>query len=87
MGPSWVAAAPAATSQWTLKALFFLIFSPIKFMFEGSDLGLNFFNRVYACGHYLTSRRIIFWKSNATREKDLIFCDGCDNAVAFGKCQ
>jgi hypothetical protein len=50
-------------------------------MFDGSDLGLNFFNRVYACGHYLTSRRIIFGKSNAAREKDLIFCDGCDNAL------
>ena len=26
----------------SLKALLFLIFSTIKFMFEGSDLGLNF---------------------------------------------
>jgi hypothetical protein len=77
----------AATNQWTLKALSFLIFSPIKFMFEGSDLGPNFFNHVYACCHYLTSRRIIFRKSNAAREKDLIFRDGSDNAVTFGKCQ
>jgi hypothetical protein len=36
----------AATSQWTLKALFFLILSPIKFMFERSDFGPNFFNHV-----------------------------------------
>jgi hypothetical protein len=37
---------PAAINQWTLKALFFLIFSPIKFMFERSDLSPNFFNHV-----------------------------------------
>ena len=70
--------------QWILKALFFLIFSTIKFMFEGSDLGPNFFNHVYACRHYFTSRCIIFWKSNAAREKDLIFCDGSDKLPRTG---
>jgi hypothetical protein len=44
-----------------LRTSFFLIFSTIKFMFERSDLGSNFFNHIYACLHYLTSRRIIFW--------------------------
>ena len=78
---------PALTGQWALKTVFFLIFSTIKFMFEGSDLSPNFFNRVYACRHYFTSRRIIFWKSNAASEKDLIFCDRGDNAVTFGKCE
>jgi hypothetical protein len=72
--------------QRILKA-FFLFFATIKFMFERSDLGPNFLNRIYASRHYLTSRRIIFWKSNAAREKDLIFCDGSDNIVTFGKCQ
>jgi hypothetical protein len=65
-------------TQWILRARFFLFFSTIKFMFERSDLGPNFLNHIYASRHYLTSRRIIFWKSNAAREKDLIFCDGSE---------
>jgi len=57
-------------------------------MFWRPDLGSNFFDHIYlpSLSHYLTSRRIIFWKSNAAREKDLIFCDGDDYVVTFGEC-
>jgi hypothetical protein len=69
------------------KASFFLIFSTIKLMFECSDLSPYFFKRSYVRCQQFTSRRIIFWKSNGAREKELIFCDGRDYVVAFGKRQ
>jgi hypothetical protein len=69
------------------KASFFLIFSTIKLMFERSDLGPYFFKRFHVRCQQSTSRRIIFWKSNAAREKDLISCDGRDHVLAFGKRQ
>jgi hypothetical protein len=62
-------------SEWILLAPFFLIFSTIKFVFERSDLGSNLSSRCHACSHQLASHRIIFWKSDAAREKDLIFRD------------
>jgi Transposase len=40
-----------SSPQRILKVSFFLSFSTIKFMFERSDLGSNFFNHFCACRH------------------------------------
>ena len=67
-----------------LEAALFFTFSTIKFVFERSDLGSNFFNRRYARRHKFNSPCIIFWQPNRAREKELIFCDGSNNVITFG---
>ena len=69
-----------------LEAVFFFIFSTIEFVFECSDFGPDFFGRCCARLYQFTSPRIIFWKSNGACEKELIFCDGSNNIIAFGEC-
>ena len=68
-----------------LEASFFLIFPTIKLMFKRSDLSSYFFSSTFMSAVSSSLRQIIFWKSNAVREKDLIFCNGRSYVIAFRK--